>query len=116
MDAIIQAKSGMGKTAVFVLATLHQLEPQPGVVSVLVLCHARELAYQIHGEYKRFAKYMKDVKVEVFFGGFFFSFPLSFDCLSCVFGYGVKTAATTTTDLPPPRLQADCPSPRTSPS
>jgi len=69
MDVICQAKSGMGKTAVFVLATLHQLEPEKGVVSVLVLCHTRELAYQIHGEYARFSKYLKDVKTEVFFGG-----------------------------------------------
>jgi ATP-dependent RNA helicase UAP56/SUB2 len=69
MDIICQAKSGLGKTAVFVLTTLHQLEPEKGVVSVLVLCHTRELAYQIKGEYVRFAKYLKDVKVEVFYGG-----------------------------------------------
>jgi len=30
MDIICQAKSGMGKTAVFVLATLHHLEPVDG--------------------------------------------------------------------------------------
>ncbi|RMZ93427.1 ATP-dependent RNA helicase DDX39A, partial [Brachionus plicatilis] len=30
MDVICQAKSGMGKTAVFVLATLQQLEPSDG--------------------------------------------------------------------------------------
>ena len=35
MDIICQAKSGMGKTAVFVLATLHQLEPVDGEISVL---------------------------------------------------------------------------------
>jgi len=69
MDVICQAKSGMGKTAVFVLTTLHQVEVTKGVVSVLVLCHTRELAYQIHGEYLRFGKYIKDLKVEVFFGG-----------------------------------------------
>jgi ATP-dependent RNA helicase UAP56/SUB2 len=69
MDLVCQAKSGMGKTAVFVLTTLHQLEPEKGVVSVLVLCHTRELAFQIHGEYTRFSKYFKDVKAEVFFGG-----------------------------------------------
>ena len=28
MDIVCQAKSGMGKTAVFVLATLHQLDPK----------------------------------------------------------------------------------------
>jgi len=69
MDVICQAKSGMGKTAVFVLTTLHQLEPEKGVVSVLVLCHTRELAYQIHGEYERFGKYLKDLKMHVIFGG-----------------------------------------------
>ena len=32
MDVVCQAKSGMGKTAVFVLATLQQLEPVAGQV------------------------------------------------------------------------------------
>lgn len=69
MDVIAQAKAGMGKTAVFVLATLHQLEPVDGEVSILVICHTRELAYQIKGEYDRFAKYLPGVKSEVIFGG-----------------------------------------------
>jgi ATP-dependent RNA helicase UAP56/SUB2 len=69
MDIICQAKSGMGKTAVFVLATLQQLVPTEGQVDTLVLCHTRELAYQICQEYLRFSKYMPDVKVKVFFGG-----------------------------------------------
>ena len=47
MDVICQAKSGMGKTAVFVLSTLQQIEPTPGQVSALILCHTRELAYQV---------------------------------------------------------------------
>jgi ATP-dependent RNA helicase UAP56/SUB2 len=69
MDIICQAKAGMGKTAVFVLATLHQLEPKDGEVGVVVLCHARELAFQIAHEYSRFAKYLPDVKVGVIYGG-----------------------------------------------
>jgi len=69
MDVICQAKSGMGKTAVFVLATLQQLEPVEGQVSVLVLCHTRELAFQISKEYERFAKYMGSLRTAVFFGG-----------------------------------------------
>jgi len=69
MDVICQAKSGMGKTAVFVLATLQQLEPVEGQVSVLVLCHTRELAFQISKEYERFAKYMNSLRTAVFFGG-----------------------------------------------
>lgn len=41
MDILCQAKSGMGKTAVFVLATLQQIEPVDGQVSVPIL--TREL-------------------------------------------------------------------------
>lgn len=69
MDVLCQAKSGMGKTAVFVLATLQQLECVENQVSVLVLCHTRELAFQISKEYERFSKYMTAIKVGVFFGG-----------------------------------------------
>ncbi|XP_036098052.1 ATP-dependent RNA helicase DDX39A isoform X1 [Molossus molossus] len=69
MDVLCQAKSGMGKTAVFVLATLQQIEPVNGQVTVLVMCHTRELAFQISKEYERFSKYMPSVKVSVFFGG-----------------------------------------------
>ena len=69
MDILCQAKSGMGKTAVFVLATLQQVEPVAGEVSVIVLCHTRELAFQIKNEYTRFSKYMPDIRTEVFYGG-----------------------------------------------
>jgi ATP-dependent RNA helicase UAP56/SUB2 len=85
-DIICQAKSGMGKTAVFCLATLHQLNPiaaapaavegeaapdvkQESSVQVLVLCHTRELAFQIAHEYERFSKYLPSIKTAVFYGG-----------------------------------------------
>jgi len=68
-DIICQAKSGMGKTAVFVLAVLQQLVPVDGQVSTLVLCHTRELAYQICHEFDRFKKYLPSVKTAVFYGG-----------------------------------------------
>jgi len=68
-DIICQAKSGMGKTAVFVLAVLQQLNPVDGEVSTLVLCHTRELAYQICHEFDRFKKYFPNVKTGVFYGG-----------------------------------------------
>lgn len=64
MDILCQAKSGMGKTAVFVLATLQQLEPTENHVYVLVMCHTRELAFQISKEYERFSKYMSTIKVQ----------------------------------------------------
>ncbi|KAF9932921.1 Suppressor of the cold-sensitive snRNP biogenesis mutant brr1-1 [Mortierella antarctica] len=69
MDILCQAKSGMGKTAVFVLASLQQVEPTPGEVAVVVLCHTRELAFQIKNEYTRFSKYLPEVRSEVFYGG-----------------------------------------------
>lgn len=65
MDILCQAKSGMGKTAVFVLATLQQLELTENRVHVLVMCHTRELAFQISKEYERFSKYMPHVKVSL---------------------------------------------------
>jgi ATP-dependent RNA helicase UAP56/SUB2 len=90
-DVICQAKSGMGKTAVFVLAVLDQLQssretatsaassanaapvgskpPEQNQVKCLVLCHTRELAYQICHEFDRFKKYMPWVKTAVFYGG-----------------------------------------------
>jgi len=46
MDVICQAKSGMGKTAVFVISVLQQLEVTSGEVGALIMCHTRELAYQ----------------------------------------------------------------------
>ena len=69
MDVLCQAKSGMGKTAVFVLSTLQQIEPVQGEISVVVLCHTRELAFQIGKEYNRFIRYIPGVRAEVFYGG-----------------------------------------------
>jgi len=68
-DVICQAKSGMGKTAVFVLAVLQQLDSSTEGVSTLVMCHTRELAYQICHEFDRFKKYLPTVKTAVFYGG-----------------------------------------------
>ena len=46
-----------------------QVDPtQPGP-SVIILCHTRELAFQIRNEFNRFSKYMPDVKHNVFYGG-----------------------------------------------
>merc|ERR1712190_541506 len=68
-DILCQAKSGMGKTAVFVLACLQQIDASEKAVKVLVICHTRELAYQIKHEFDRFAKYFQDVKTGVVYGG-----------------------------------------------
>jgi len=69
-DILCQAKSGMGKTAVFVLSILQQIDVK-GVDETLclVLVHTRELAFQIREEFDRFKKYMPDVRTKVLFGG-----------------------------------------------
>lgn len=72
-DILGQAKSGMGKTAVFVFALLEQIEKQPAgtepYVQAIVLVHARELAYQIDHEFRRFNKYLPHATTAVFYGG-----------------------------------------------
>lgn len=69
MDVLCQAVSGMGKTAVFVLTILQNLGEDPKAGSALVLCHTRELAYQIKNEFARFTKFMKQIRTEVIYGG-----------------------------------------------
>jgi len=60
----------MGKTCVFVLSILQQLDaeksPKP---SVIVLCHTRELAHQISHEFRRLNKYLQGITVEEIYGG-----------------------------------------------
>jgi ATP-dependent RNA helicase UAP56/SUB2 len=72
-DILAQAKSGMGKTAVFVFALLEQLEKVPEDqkphVQAVIVVHARELAYQIEHEIKRFNRYLPYCTTAVFFGG-----------------------------------------------
>jgi len=74
-DVLCQAISGMGKTAVFVLSILQQIEaeadPNDCKVKAIVLCHTRELAFQIRNEFMRFTKYLPAVhnKVATLYGG-----------------------------------------------
>jgi len=68
-DVLCQAKSGMGKTAVFVLACIQSLDVSQQVVRVLVLCHTRELAYQIEHEFLRLGKHIAKMKVAAVYGG-----------------------------------------------
>jgi len=59
----------MGKTAVFVLTVLHCMENDPKPGTALILAHARELAFQIKGEFTRLAKFLPNVKTECILGG-----------------------------------------------
>lgn len=68
VDILCQAKSGTGKTAVFVLSTLQQFIFVPKETSILVIAHSKELVKQIEAEYRRFCKHMPDVTVRSFTG------------------------------------------------
>jgi len=63
-DLVCQAKSGKGKTAVFVLSILQLLDVSaaPGHVQCLVLANTHEMAVQIAEEFERFSKYMPELK------------------------------------------------------
>jgi superfamily II DNA/RNA helicase len=55
-DILCQAKSGMGKTAVFVISILNQISPEGDNYEphqCIVTCHTRELAHQIFKDFKR---------------------------------------------------------------
>ncbi len=68
-DLLCQAKSGMGKTAVFVLGVLHSIKVPGDPFQCLVLCHTRELAFQISKEFERMGKYINGLKLSVIYGG-----------------------------------------------
>jgi len=59
----------MGKTAVFVLSVLQQLPENPKPISALVICHTRELAYQIKNEFIRLSTHLHQIRTEVIYGG-----------------------------------------------
>ena len=58
-DILCQAKSGMGKTAVFVISILNQIAPTEDHYEphqAIITCHTRELAHQIFKDFKRLGK------------------------------------------------------------
>ncbi|KAI5625901.1 DEAD (Asp-Glu-Ala-Asp) box polypeptide 39Aa [Silurus asotus] len=57
------------KPAQYLSKEIDDLWSRRAEVSVLVICHTCELAFQISKEYESFSKYMSNVKCSVFFGG-----------------------------------------------
>lgn len=45
------------------------MEENPKPLASLILCHTRELAYQIKKEFIRFTKYLPDLRTDVIYGG-----------------------------------------------
>ncbi|KAJ3450775.1 atp-dependent RNA helicase ddx39a [Anaeramoeba flamelloides] len=73
-DIICQAKSGMGKTAVFALSILQQLEISPVEndykgPQVIVISHTRELAHQNTHQFQRFSMFLPEIRTMEIIGG-----------------------------------------------
>lgn len=70
-DVLCQGKAGMGKTAVFIFTILNRilLKEIKGALSCLILCHTRELAYQISLEFHRFSENLKGAETILLIGG-----------------------------------------------
>lgn len=59
----------MGKTAVFVLGVLHSLKVPGEPFQAIILCHARELAFQISREFERLGKFIEGLSIAKIYGG-----------------------------------------------
>lgn len=68
-DLLCQAKSGTGKTAVFAIGILQSVKVGPESFQCLVLCHTRELAFQIAKEFERLGKYIHGLRINTIIGG-----------------------------------------------
>jgi ATP-dependent RNA helicase UAP56/SUB2 len=74
-DLVAQAKSGMGKTLVFVIPILESLrealskDPSLSSIHAVVIVHVKELAHQVLNEFKRFTKYLSNIRVAAIYGG-----------------------------------------------
>ena len=69
-DLIGRSNTGTGKTAAFGIPAVEGIPREKGEHPlVLVLCPTRELAMQISGELKKYARYMPWVKIATIYGG-----------------------------------------------
>ncbi|HET6229750.1 MAG TPA: DEAD/DEAH box helicase [Longimicrobiaceae bacterium] len=85
-DVMGKAPTGTGKTAGFMLPTLHRLRGKEGL-KALVLCPTRELAIQVAESARDYAKYS-----ELFVGCLYGGVPLDKDMRSLRAGYEVLVA------------------------
>lgn len=69
VDVLCQAKSGMGKTAVFVLTILNRLQASDKECAALIISHTRELAIQINNEFTRFSTNLDGISSMAIYGG-----------------------------------------------
>ena len=69
IDILCEARNGIGKTLVYIIATLQQLPIESDGIEAIVLCPTRELALQVGEQFRRILKFSPEITVESFFGG-----------------------------------------------
>lgn len=68
-DVIGQSQTGTGKTAAYGLPIINSIDKSLNKVQALILCPTRELALQVVGELRKFAKYEDGIKSLAVYGG-----------------------------------------------
>lgn len=68
-DIFGKSHTGTGKTGAFLLPILNKLDTNLFKNQVLIVCPTRDLSIQIHQEIKKYALYLKNVKVALLIGG-----------------------------------------------
>lgn len=68
-DVIGLSQTGTGKTAAYSLPILEKIDKDLKKVQALILCPTRELALQVVGEIRKYAKYTENLKSLAVYGG-----------------------------------------------
>ncbi len=68
-DVIGLSQTGTGKTAAYSLPILEKIDKDLKKVQALILCPTRELALQVVGEIRKYAKYTESLKSLAVYGG-----------------------------------------------
>lgn len=69
VNLIALAQTGTGKTAAFGLPILNKIDTEIDHTQALIICPTRELCIQIANDCKKFAKYIKDLRIVPVYGG-----------------------------------------------
>lgn len=69
VNLIALAQTGTGKTAAFGLPILNRIDMEQEHTQAVIICPTRELCIQIANDLKKFAQYIKDLRIVPVYGG-----------------------------------------------
>jgi ATP-dependent RNA helicase DbpA len=68
-DLVGQAETGSGKTAAYAIPLLELIQADHEQVQALILVPTRELVLQVRAEFKKFSRFIPNLKISVAYGG-----------------------------------------------